>query len=93
MVQGVDLMQWSKHPRAQQQGKVKSKGRGNGKSSLNEDSASQSARITQDTDTWDRPFPMDEEEVEEYETGYILAAIDHRERFLRSADHQKASKR
>ena len=29
---------------------------------------------------------MDEEEVEEYETGYILAAIDHRERFLRSED-------
>ena len=36
--------------------------------------ASQLSRTTQDTDTWDRPVPIDEGEGEKFETGYILAA-------------------
>ena len=48
-------------------------------------STSQISRITQD-DTWDRLVPMDEDEDDEYETGYILAAIRHRETFTQSKD-------
>ena len=79
--------------------KGKSKGKGKGKNSVNEvttptestptppggNSTSQISRITQD-DTWDRPVPMDEDEDDEYETGYILAAIRHRETFIQSKD-------
>ena len=67
--------------------KGKGKGKGKGKNSVNEvttptestttppggNSTSQISRITQD-DTWDRPVPMDEDEDDEYETGYILAS-------------------
>ena len=48
-------------------------------------STSQISRITQD-DTWDRPVTVDEDEDEGYETGYILAAIRHRETFRQSKD-------
>ena len=48
-------------------------------------STSQISRITQD-DIWDRLVPMDEDEDEEYETGYILAAIRHREPFHQSKE-------
>ena len=48
-------------------------------------STSQISRIIQD-DTWDRPAPMDEDEDDEYETRYILAAIRHRETFIQSKD-------
>ena len=79
--------------------KGKGKGKGKGKNSVNEvttptestptppggNSTSQISRITQD-DTWDRPVPMDEDEDEEFETGYILAAIRHRETFIQSKD-------
>ena len=49
-------------------------------------STSQISRITQDTDTWDRPVSMDEDEDESCETGYILAPIRHRETFHQSKD-------
>ena len=79
--------------------KGKGKGKGKGKNSVNEvttptestptppggNSTSQISRITQD-DTWDRSVPMDEDEDDEYETGYILAAIRHRETFIQSKD-------
>ena len=48
-------------------------------------STSQILRITQD-DIGDRPVPMDEDEDEDYETGYILATIRHREPFHHSKD-------
>ena len=48
-------------------------------------STSQISRITQD-DTWDRPVQRDEDEDEEYEAGYILAAIRHREPFPQSKE-------
>ena len=48
-------------------------------------SASQISRVTQD-DTWDSPVLMDEDEDEGRETGYILAAIRHREPFRQSKD-------
>ena len=79
--------------------KGKGKGKGKGKNSVNEvttptestttppvgTSASQISRITQD-DTKDGPVSMDEDEEEDYETGYILAAIRHREPFRQSKD-------
>ena len=79
--------------------KGKGKGKGKGKNSVNEvttptestptppggNSTSQISRITQD-DTWNRPVPMDEDEGDEFETGYILAAIRHRETFIQSKD-------
>ena len=79
--------------------KGKGKGKGKGKNSVNEvttptestptppggNSTSQISRITQD-DTWDRRVPMDEDEDDEFETGYILAAIRHRETFIQSKD-------
>ena len=79
--------------------KGKGKGKGKGKNSVNEvttptestptppggNSTSQISRITQD-DTWNRPVPMDEDEDDEFETGYILAAIRHRETFIQSKD-------
>ena len=43
----------------------------------------QISRITRD-DTWNRPVPMDEDEDEEYEAGYVLATIRHREPFHHS---------
>ena len=79
--------------------KGKGKGTGKGKISVNEltipveasltkstVSVSQISRVTQDTDTRDRSISMDEDEDGEYETGYILAAVDHRERFYRYED-------
>ena len=78
----------------------KGEGKGKGKNSVNEatnqresttttppsgNSTRQISRITQD-DTWDRPVTMDEDEEEGYETGYILAAIRHRETFIQSKD-------
>ena len=44
------------------------------------------SRITQDTDAWDRPVHMDEDEDEGCETVYILAPIRHREIFHQSKD-------
>ena len=41
--------------------------------------------MTQD-DTWDRPVPTDEDEDGDDETGYILAAIRHRELFRQSEE-------
>ena len=76
----------------------KGKGKGKGKNSVNEvttltesptppggNSTSQISRIIQD-DTWDRLVTMDEDEDGEYETGYILAAIRHRETFKQYKD-------
>ena len=77
--------------------KGKGKGKGKGKNSVNEvttptestptppggNSTSQISRITQD-DAWNRLVPMDEDD--EFETGYILAAIRHRETFIQSKD-------
>ena len=79
--------------------KPKGKHKGKGKNSVNEVttstesketpaggiSFSQISRITQD-DTLDRPVPVDEDVDEEYETGYILAAIRYREPFHQSKD-------
>ena len=42
-------------------------------------SASQISRTAQDTDTGDRPVPMDEDEHEDHGTGYILTEIRHTE--------------
>ena len=81
--------------------KGKGKGKGKGKSGVNEvttptesapvppggNSTSQISRITQD-DTWNRLVPMDEDEDDEFETGYILATIRHRETFIQSKDWQ-----
>ena len=44
------------------------------------------SRINQGTDTWDRPVPMDEDEDESCETGYILGPSRHRETFHQSKD-------
>ena len=77
----------------------KGEGKGNGKNSVNEvttptestttatggNSTSQISRITED-ETWDSPVTMDEGEDEGYETGYIVAAIRHRETFRQSKD-------
>ena len=41
--------------------------------------------LTQD-DNWDRPIPRDEDEDEDHETGYILAAIRNREPSRQSED-------
>ena len=46
---------------------------------------SQISRVTQD-DTWDRIVPVDEDDDEEYEAGYVLAAVRHREPFHQSKD-------
>ena len=81
--------------------KGKSKSKGKGKSGVNEvttptesapvppggNSTNQISRITQD-DTWNRLVPMDEDEDDEFETGYILATIRHRETFIHSKDWQ-----
>ena len=81
--------------------KGKSKGKGKGKSGVNEittptesapvppgvNSTSQISRITQD-DTWNRLAPMDEDEDDEFETGYILATIRHRETSIQCKDWQ-----
>ena len=48
-------------------------------------STNQISRITQD-DTWDRFVPLDDDEDDEFETGYILAVIRHRETFIQSKD-------
>ena len=86
------------HPTARAR-KVKAKAKAEERNSVNEvttptestptppggNCTSQISRITQD-DTWDRPVTMDEDEDDEFETEYILAAIRHRETPIQSKD-------
>ena len=99
MAKGCQLKEASKGGAVPDNKGKDGKGKGKRKTSVNEvtaptestttppvgTSASQISRISQDN-TWHRPVPVDEDEDESYETGYILTAVQHREPFRQSKE-------